>query len=103
MNEKGMRRLLDELVVTGSIDLSDQVAMILADVMGGLRDNDRRAVILRFGLEDGKRHTYDTVAKQWKPVPIKRQRVEQLVNRALRQLRYHTRQGRLKRFVQRGG
>jgi len=101
MNEKGMRRLLDYLVVTGRIELTDQVGRILGEVLDGLTDKERRLIVLRFGLEDGKYRTYDAVAKLL-PSPVSRQRVEQLVNRGLRRLRYHTRQGRLKRFVQRG-
>ncbi len=61
-------------------DLKDRLEALL----NRLEPRDRKILRLRFGLEDGVRHTLDSVGKKF---GVTRERIRQLENRALETLR----------------
>lgn len=57
----------------------------LGDVLKDLEPRERRIVILRFGLEDGKYRTLEEVGREF---GITRERIRQIESKALRKLRH---------------
>lgn len=83
--------LLQDVIADGSrVSVEEQVILKeqsehLREIMrASLKPNECKALILRFGLEDGDRCTQEEAAKRMK---MKRQQVQQLEKRAYRKLR----------------
>ncbi|MFH1486159.1 MAG: RNA polymerase sigma factor RpoD [Chloroflexota bacterium] len=62
-----------------------------------LSDRERRVMILRFGLEDGKSRTLEEVSKEFH---VTRERIRQIEAKALRKLRHPTRSRKLKDYYE---
>jgi len=61
-----------------------------------LNEREKRALELRFGLEDGKWRTYEEIRPEF---GVTRSRIGQIIHRALRKLRHPSRSRRLKDFL----
>jgi len=69
----------------------------LSDVLKTLSDRERRVLIYRFGLDDGRTKTLEEVGKVF---GVTRERIRQIEAKALRKLRHPTRSKRLKDYLE---
>jgi RNA polymerase sigma factor (sigma-70 family) len=60
---------------------------ILMDAINKLSDIERRIIILKFGITNGKEHTYDQLGKKF---CLSKQRIEQIKNKAISKLQKNT-------------
>ena len=68
----------------------------ISDSLDRLEDRERRIVILRFGLEDGRYRTLEEVGQEF---GITRERIRQIESKALRKLRTPQLSGRLRGYL----
>lgn len=71
--------------------LQDQIMKLLDT----LSERERRVLVLRFGLQDGRTRTLEEVGKEFK---VTRERIRQIEAKALRKLRHPSRSRMLKGF-----
>lgn len=71
--------------------LQDQIGKLLDT----LSERERRVLVLRFGLQDGRTRTLEEVGKEFK---VTRERIRQIEAKALRKLRHPSRSRMLKGF-----
>lgn len=69
----------------------------LNEVLNTLSDRERKVLIMRFGLDDGKSKTLEDVGKEFN---VTRERIRQIEAKAIRKLRHPTRAKKLKDFVE---
>jgi len=69
----------------------------LNKVLSELTDRERRVLILRFGLEDGRARTLEEVGKEFN---VTRERIRQIEAKALRKLRHPSRSRKLKDYLE---
>jgi len=69
----------------------------LNEVLNTLSERERRVLIMRFGLDDGKPKTLEDVGREFK---VTRERIRQIEAKAVRKLRHPTRAKKLKDFVE---
>ncbi|MFQ5452208.1 MAG: RNA polymerase sigma factor RpoD [Candidatus Paceibacterota bacterium] len=69
----------------------------LNDVLDTLSDRERKVLIMRFGLDDGKPKTLEDVGKEFS---VTRERIRQIEAKAIRKLRHPTRARKLKDFLE---
>ncbi|MEJ2740696.1 MAG: sigma factor-like helix-turn-helix DNA-binding protein, partial [Dehalococcoidia bacterium] len=62
-----------------------------------LSDRERRVLVLRFGLEDGRTRTLEEVGVEFH---VTRERIRQIEAKALRKLRHPMRSRKLKDFLE---
>jgi RNA polymerase primary sigma factor len=67
------------------------------DVLGSIRQRERRVLQLRFGLEDGRSRTLEEVGREF---GVTRERIRQIEAKALRKLRHPTRSKKLRDFLE---
>lgn len=67
------------------------------EVLGTLSDREKRVLILRFGLENGKPRTLEEVGREFN---VTRERIRQIEAKALRKLRHPTRSKKLKDYLE---
>ena len=70
---------------------------MLSDVLDTLSDRERRVIILRFGLIDGRQRTLEEVGQEFQ---VTRERIRQIETKALRKLRHPTRSRKLRDFLE---
>ncbi len=68
----------------------------VGDVLDGLDEREKEVLELRFGLDGGKTHTLEEVAKRFN---LTRERIRQIETRALRKLRTPPHAGKLRDYV----
>jgi len=68
----------------------------IQDLLEDLNEREKRILTFYFGLEDGKIKTQKETAKEFK---VSRARIGQIVERAIRKLRYPSRSRRLREFL----
>ena len=66
------------------------------DVLETLTDREKKVLMLRFGLIDGRAHTLEEVGRTF---DVTRERIRQIEAKALRKLRHPSRSKRLKDFL----
>ena len=76
---------------------NSMLKQMLGDVLDTLSDRERRVIILRFGLIDGRQRTLEEVGKEF---DITRERIRQIETKALRKLRHPTRSRKLRDFLE---
>ena len=81
---------------TQSLFESCEGRRLLREVVNRLPDPDRRVVIMHFGLDDGKEHTFKQIGDMFS---LTRQRVEQINARAVAKL---SRNGQVRKFFLEG-
>ena len=69
----------------------------LSDVLDTLTDREKRVIILRYGLIDGRQRTLEEVGQEFQ---VTRERIRQIETKALRKLRHPTRSKKLKDFLE---
>ena len=69
----------------------------LEEVLGTLSDREKRVLILRFGLKDGRPKTLEEVGKEFS---VTRERIRQIEAKALRKLRHPSRAKKLKDYLE---
>lgn len=69
----------------------------LNDVLETLTERERKVLILRFGLEDGRSRTLEEVGKEFN---VTRERIRQIEAKALRKLRHPSRSKKLKDYLE---
>lgn len=70
---------------------------MLGEVLDTLTDREKRVIILRFGLIDGRQRTLEEVGQEFQ---VTRERIRQIETKALRKLRHPTRSRKLKDFLE---
>jgi RNA polymerase primary sigma factor len=68
----------------------------LMSVLDTLTEREKKVLILRFGLEDGRTRTLEEVGKEFN---VTRERIRQIEAKALRKLRHPSRSKKLKDFL----
>ncbi len=68
----------------------------LHDVLETLSPRERKVLVMRFGLEDGKPKTLEEVGKEFR---VTRERIRQIEAKAIRKLKHPTRARKLKDFL----
>jgi RNA polymerase primary sigma factor len=66
-------------------------------VLGELTERERKVLLLRFGLEDGRSRTLEEVGKEFN---VTRERIRQIEAKALRKLRHPSRSRKLKDYLE---
>ena len=69
----------------------------LIEVLETLTDRERKVLILRFGLEDGRQRTLEEVGRKF---DVTRERIRQIEAKALRKLRHPIRSKKLKDYLE---
>ncbi|MFB0971570.1 MAG: RNA polymerase sigma factor RpoD [Neofamilia sp.] len=69
----------------------------LSQVLDTLNEREKKVLILRFGLEDGRSRTLEEVGKEF---DVTRERIRQIEAKALRKLRHPSRSKKLKDFLE---
>jgi RNA polymerase primary sigma factor len=69
----------------------------LNTVLRELSDRERRVLLLRFGMEDGRARTLEEVGKEFS---VTRERIRQIEAKALRKLRHPSRSRKLKDYLE---
>ena len=72
-----------------------QLREILGEALESLSVHEKKILSLRFGLEDGRMHSFDEVAKIFK---VGSERIRQVESKALKKLRQHERTHKLREF-----
>ncbi|MCI7692258.1 MAG: RNA polymerase sigma factor RpoD [Oscillospiraceae bacterium] len=76
---------------------NSMLKQMLGDVLDTLSDRERRVIILRFGLIDGRQRTLEEVGQEFQ---VTRERIRQIETKALRKLRHPTRSRKLRDFLE---
>ncbi|MCR5144199.1 MAG: RNA polymerase sigma factor RpoD [Lachnospiraceae bacterium] len=69
----------------------------LNEVLDTLTERERKVLILRFGIEDGRSRTLEEVGKEFN---VTRERIRQIEAKALRKLRHPSRSRKLKDYLE---
>ena len=69
----------------------------LVEVLDTLSDREKKVLMLRFGLEDGRPRTLEEVGKEFN---VTRERIRQIEAKALRKLRHPSRSKKLKDYLE---
>jgi len=67
------------------------------EVLSSLNDREKRVLMLRFGLEDGRSRTLEEVGREF---GVTRERIRQIEAKALRKLRHPSRSRKLKDYLE---
>lgn len=69
----------------------------LDEILDSLSDREKKVLILRFGLQDGRQRTLEEVGREFK---VTRERIRQIEAKALRKLRHPSRAKKLRDYLE---
>jgi RNA polymerase primary sigma factor len=69
----------------------------MEEVLSTLSDREKKVLILRFGLDDGRPRTLEEVGREFM---VTRERIRQIEAKALRKLRHPSRSKKLKDYLE---
>ncbi len=69
----------------------------LLDVLDTLTDREKKVLMLRFGIEDGRARTLEEVGREFS---VTRERIRQIESKALKKLRHPSRSKKLKDYLE---
>ena len=69
----------------------------IGDALDKLTDRERKIIVLRFGLEDGRFRTLEEVGREF---GVTRERIRQIEAKALRKLRHPSRSKKLRDYLE---
>lgn len=96
----GYMLLVNEIFSEARVDLMNEYVEIekeVREILDTFSPRERRVIISRYGLEDGKRHTYYEIARDMnEPSAL----IRSVGARAIRRLRHPSASQRLKRFIE---
>ena len=75
---------------------NSMLKQMLGEVLDTLTDREKKVIIMRFGLIDGRQRTLEEVGQEFQ---VTRERIRQIETKALRKLRHPTRSRKLKDFL----
>lgn len=87
----------DEAPAPADEACNSMLKQMLGEVLDTLTDREKRVIILRFGLIDGRQRTLEEVGQEFQ---VTRERIRQIETKALRKLRHPTRSRKLKDFLE---
>jgi len=101
VGEDGEAHLSDFIKDENTVTPIDSASKILlkeeiADILLELTPRERRVIVLRFGLDDGRCRTLEEVGSEFL---VTRERIRQIEGKALRKLRHPTRSRRLRGYL----
>jgi RNA polymerase primary sigma factor len=67
------------------------------DVLSSLTPREKKVLVLRFGLDDGRSRTLEEVGREFN---VTRERIRQIEAKALRKLRHPSRSKKLKDYLE---
>lgn len=76
---------------------NSMLKQMLGEVLDTLTEREKRVIILRFGLIDGRQRTLEEVGQEFQ---VTRERIRQIETKALRKLRHPTRSRKLRDFLE---
>lgn len=76
---------------------SSMLKQMLVEVLESLSEREKRVIILRYGLIDGRQRTLEEVGQEFQ---VTRERIRQIETKALRKLRHPSRSRKLKDFLE---
>ncbi len=76
---------------------NSMLKQMLSDVLDTLSEREKRVIIMRFGLIDGRARTLEEVGQEFQ---VTRERIRQIETKALRKLRHPTRSRKLRDFLE---
>ncbi len=76
---------------------SSMLKQMLGEVLDTLTEREKKVIIMRFGLNDGRQRTLEEVGQEFQ---VTRERIRQIETKALRKLRHPTRSRKLKDFLE---
>ena len=76
---------------------TSMLKQMLGEVLDTLSEREKRVIILRYGLIDGRQRTLEEVGQEFQ---VTRERIRQIETKALRKLRHPTRSRKLKDFLE---
>ncbi len=76
---------------------NSMLKQMLGEVLDTLSEREKRVIILRYGLIDGRQRTLEEVGQEFQ---VTRERIRQIETKALRKLRHPTRSRKLKDFLE---
>ncbi|MGN0688712.1 MAG: RNA polymerase sigma factor RpoD [Oscillospiraceae bacterium] len=87
----------DDAVAPADEACNSVLRQMLGEVLDTLTEREKRVIILRFGLIDGRQRTLEEVGQEFQ---VTRERIRQIETKALRKLRHPTRSRKLKDFLE---
>jgi RNA polymerase primary sigma factor len=69
----------------------------VVDVLETLSPREKKVLVMRFGLDDGKPKTLEEVGKEFK---VTRERIRQIEAKAIRKLKHPTRARKLRDYLE---
>ncbi len=86
----------EESVSVEDICAGKELRLALEKALGTLTPREEKVIRLRYGFEDGRRHTLEEVGKEFN---VTRERIRQIQEKSLRKLRHPTRSRNLRGFL----
>ena len=90
---------IEDVSMPAPLELASQQLLKsqISEALGELTDRERKIIVLRFGLEDGKFRTLEEVGREF---GITRERIRQIEAKALRKLRHPTYSRKLRGYLE---
>ncbi|MBI4100689.1 RNA polymerase sigma factor RpoD [Candidatus Microgenomates bacterium] len=90
---------IEDTKVAGPYDATSRALLKeqIEEVLSTLNDREKKVLILRFGLEDGRPRTLEEVGREFQ---VTRERIRQIESKALRKLKHPSRSKKLRDYLE---